>query len=202
MSVQSVIVGQFRQPHGVLGHVAGWIMAARGSNRARNEWTVGLLDIRPHDRVLEIGCGPGLALAACAAAAREGRVVGLDHSATMLGQARARCRDAVAAGRVALVLGGLEAVTGPFEKIFSINVIQFLVDRTGAVAALHGKLAPGGVLATTYMPRNRHPTRADAERMAAEIEGCMAKAGFVAIRTEELPLEPVPALCVLGERAR
>jgi len=37
------VIGQFRRPHGVLGRVAGWVMANRPSNRRRNMWTVGLL---------------------------------------------------------------------------------------------------------------------------------------------------------------
>jgi hypothetical protein len=36
MMLREVIVGQFKEPHGVLGHVAGWMMARRDSNRARN----------------------------------------------------------------------------------------------------------------------------------------------------------------------
>ncbi len=65
MSLRKTIVGQFKNPHGYLGRIAGWIMANRRSNRERNDWTVDLLNIRSRDRVIEIGCGPGLALAAC-----------------------------------------------------------------------------------------------------------------------------------------
>jgi cyclopropane fatty-acyl-phospholipid synthase-like methyltransferase len=203
VSIRARIVDQFRRPHGALGHLAGWIMAARGSNRARNTWTVGLLEIGPNDRVLEIGCGPGLGLAEAARQATAGRVVGLDHSETMLGQARARNATAIAAGGVELVLGGLEKVAGlpgPFDKIFSINVVQFLPDRAAAFATLLGKLAPGGTVATTYMPRHRNPTRADAERTAREIADILARAGFASIRIETLDLKPVPAVCVLGRR--
>jgi hypothetical protein len=42
--------------------MAGWVMAHRPSNRQRNSWVVSLLDVRPADRVLEIGFGPGLAI--------------------------------------------------------------------------------------------------------------------------------------------
>ena len=34
-------------------------MAHRGANRQRNLWVVSLLDVRPADRMLEIGFGPG-----------------------------------------------------------------------------------------------------------------------------------------------
>ena len=90
MSLGAKFAAQFRRPEGRLGAFAGWIMANRGSNRQRNDWTVELLEIAPGDRVLEFGCGPGLALAAAAARATSGRLVGIDHSSVMIEQARAR----------------------------------------------------------------------------------------------------------------
>jgi len=90
MSLRSTFVGQFRKPQGPLGQVAGFIMATRPSNRERNAWTVGLLRLEPGHTVLEIGCGPGLALKACAAQVTSGRVVGIDHSEAMVRQARRR----------------------------------------------------------------------------------------------------------------
>jgi hypothetical protein len=36
--------------------------------------------------------------------------------------------------------------------------------------------------------------------MARDVAGHMGAAGFVNIRTEELPMDPVPAISVIGER--
>jgi hypothetical protein len=41
------VFGQFLRPHGFGGRAAGWVMAKRGSNRERNVWAVGLLDVQP-----------------------------------------------------------------------------------------------------------------------------------------------------------
>jgi hypothetical protein len=60
-ALRSRIHSQFGHPAGVLGGLAGVVMASRGSNRQRNAWTVRQLDIQPTDRVLEIGFGPRLA---------------------------------------------------------------------------------------------------------------------------------------------
>lgn len=73
MSLRSIVVGQFRRPHGPLGHLAGLVMARRPSNREHNRWTVNLLALEPHYNVLKIGCGPGLALKACATEVTDGR---------------------------------------------------------------------------------------------------------------------------------
>ena len=60
--VLRLVVGQFHSPHGMGGHVAGWVMGHRSSNRERNRWVVSLLDVQPTDRVLEVGFGPGIAV--------------------------------------------------------------------------------------------------------------------------------------------
>src|SRR5262245_60583462 len=84
------IVSQFARPRGVPGHVAGWIMGRRASNVERNQWVVSLLEVRPTDRILEVGCGPGVALGEMARRAPEGSVCGLDHSRVMVEQAKRR----------------------------------------------------------------------------------------------------------------
>jgi len=180
-------------------------MAHRPSNRARNLWTVELMDIAPDDRVLEFGCGPGFALAAAAAKATRGSLVGLDHSATMIAQARRQNRRPIEAGHVQLVGGGLERLTDigePFDKVFSVNVIEFLPDKAAAFRALSSILRPGGLLAITYMPRHQQATRADALKNADEVSRHMRAVGFESIRVKELPLKPVPAICVIGNRPR
>jgi ubiquinone/menaquinone biosynthesis C-methylase UbiE len=203
MSLRSVIVAHFRQPRGWIGRLVGWIMRTRPSNRQRNLWTVDLLDIQPGDRVLELGCGPGVALEACAARAVDGHVVGLDHSALMIAQAAKRLAAPVAEGRADLRVGTQEdipALGGGFDKAYLVNVVQFLPDREAAYRMFFDVLAPGGTMATTYQPRHKNPTRADALAMADRIEAAMTAVGFTDIRIEELPLKPVAAVCVLGKR--
>src|SRR3712207_8319466 len=63
-------------------------MAHRTSNRRRNVWAVSLLGVRPEDRVLEIGFGPGIAIRELGRLARKGYVCGIDHSELMLRRAK------------------------------------------------------------------------------------------------------------------
>jgi cyclopropane fatty-acyl-phospholipid synthase-like methyltransferase len=205
MSLGARFVAQFGKPEGRLGAFAGWIMAHRGSNRERNRWTVDLLEIAPDDRVLEFGCGPGLALAEAAARATRGRVVGIDHSSVMIEQARARLRKLGLDARAELQLGGVDALAalpGPFDKVLSVNLIQFVADKPALFQSFRRLLAPGGRMASTYMPRHRGATGADTRRMAEELAGLMRASDFAEVRIEELPLKPVPAVCVLGSRPR
>jgi cyclopropane fatty-acyl-phospholipid synthase-like methyltransferase len=126
MGIRDRVVRQFRKPSGPFGHIVGWIMAVRSSNRERSGWTVDLLHIDPDDRVLELGCGPGVALEQVAHRLLSGIVLGIDHSPVMVKQAARRNREAIAAGRVLVRAGTIEdvrAADGPFTKIFSVNVI-------------------------------------------------------------------------------
>jgi ubiquinone/menaquinone biosynthesis C-methylase UbiE len=205
VSLGARFVAQFGKPEGRLGAFAGWVMAQRGSNRRRNQWTVELLNIAPGDRVLELGFGPGLALAAAAERATSGRVVGVDHSPVMLDQAQRRLRKLGLENRVELRLGGIEALqalAGPFDKILSANVVQFVADQPALFALFLRLLAPGGQIATTYQPRHRGAMAQDAHRTAAEIKALMEATGFAQVRIEALPLKPVPAVSVIGSRPR
>ena len=203
MTAHDSIAAQFERPSGTLGRIAGWVMAHRSSNRERNCWTVDLLDPQTEDHILEIGCGPGLGLKACLSRVTNGLVVGLDHSQTMLNQARARNAQAALDGRLQLHLGSVGKLAYSdeyFDKIFSVNVVQFFDDRTDAFNVLRKKLRRGGLIASTYMPRGRNPSREKALAMADELHRLMETVGFIRIRIQELPLKPVPAVCVLGER--
>src|SRR6516162_6051080 len=57
------VIGQAHHPRGAAGHVVAWEMAHRPSNRQRGAWVVSLLGVQPASQVLEIGYGPGLAVA-------------------------------------------------------------------------------------------------------------------------------------------
>jgi ubiquinone/menaquinone biosynthesis C-methylase UbiE len=199
----SAVYKQFERPDGMAGALAGAIMAHRRSNKARNAWTVALLDLKPSDRVLEIGYGPGLSLMDAARVASTGEVVGLDHSNVMLRQAARRNKHAIASGRVTLLLGELSALKSlkpGFDKAFSVNVAMFWRDRAQALRIIGDVLAPGGLLATTHQPRHAGSTAADADRFADAFSRALADAGFTHIRVERLLLKPVPAVCILSTR--
>src|SRR6185312_6011595 len=92
------VIGQAHHPRGAAGRVAAWEMACRPSNRQRRVWVASLLAVRPADRALEIGYGPGVAVAALARAGA-GHVYGVDHSGVMLRRASRRNAAAIRAGR-------------------------------------------------------------------------------------------------------
>jgi len=204
MSLRASIVAQFKRPHGLPGRLAGYIMAKRPSNRQRNEWTVDLLALEPRYSVLEIGCGPGLALKGSAAILTEGRVVGIDHSEVMVRQARTRMKAEIETGRVQVRRGCIDDIVNAgetYDRVFSLNVVQFFPDLNKAFRQMRACLKKGGMAATTYQPRSKNATRDNALQMAEKVEAAMTAAGFERIERHELPLEPVPVICVTGVKA-
>jgi SAM-dependent methyltransferase len=199
-------VGQFHHPTGVAGHLAGWVMGRRRSNVARNRWAVELLDIRPTDRIIELGCGPGVAIAALTALASRGLVVGVDHSPVMIAQAGRRNRAAVAAGRVRLLNAPVEHLAvpdgqfgGPFDAALAVNTVGMWPEPTARLTEVGQLLRPGGRIALVSQPRCPGATAATTAAAADELAAQLTEAGFDQLRVETLDLDP-PAACVLGTR--
>lgn len=201
MSVKTAIVRQFSKPSGIVGKVAGHIMARRSSNRVRNQKTVELMKLQPDSRVLEVGCGPGLALKFCAERVSVGNVVGLDHSPVMIAQARNRVSKAGMAPKVSLMVGGIEKLDGwtmSFDRIYSLNVIQFIPDKADYFRAVYNALDNNGMCFTTYQPRMDNDDPNGAAVMADEIASLMQSSGFQKIEHVEIVAGPTPAICVSG----
>jgi SAM-dependent methyltransferase len=194
------VVGQGHHPRGAAGSVTGWMFAHRPSNRQRNRWAVSLLDVQPADRVLEIGFGPGLAVAALVRAGA-GHVDGVDHSDVMLRQASRRNAAAIRAGRVALVNASVDqlpaALDAPFDAILAVNSLGFWPAPAERLAELRRRLAPGGRIAIVSQPRCPGATADTSRRAAEEVENLLRSAGFTQMTTETLPLNP-PVICVLA----
>lgn len=198
--VISALVRQFGHPRGIGGHLAGWVMAHRSSNKQRNRWVVSLLYVRPTDRVLEIGCGPGLAIAEVSHRAAGATVYGIDHSGVMLKQATKRNAAAIRAQRVKLLQASIEALPAfdePLDVAFAVNSLGFWPEPTQRLIELRALLKPGGRIAIATQPRSPGATEHTSARAASDIAHRLQEAGFTQTRVETLRLKP-PVVCVLA----
>lgn len=178
-------------------------MAHRSSNLRRNRWVVSLLDVQPSDRILEVGFGPGIAVAALTDRARDGLVFGVDHSEVMVRVARRRNAAAIRAGRVDLRLAAADELPdfgAPLDKIVAVNSMGFWSEPIARLKELRALLRAGGTIAIASQPRGRGATADTSSKAGGGIETSLRAAGFSATRVETLDLDP-PVVCVLAVSA-
>ena len=123
------------------------------------------LPLRPDMRVLEIGCGPGVAARAVSRVLIAGKIVAIDRSAKAIAQAVAGSAEELGSGRlefrhVAIEDFVLDPGQPPFDLAFAMRVGALdgrhpELERQ-AMARLKAALQPGGLLVID----DRAPVRA------------------------------------------
>jgi len=119
----------------------------------RTEQLVERLALRPGDRVLEIGCGHGVAATLVCERLDGGAYTAVDRSPKMIDAARRRNAEHVAAGRAEFLVMALEALElgeRRFDVIFAARVGLFHREPDRAETLARRWLAPGGRLVTEY----------------------------------------------------
>jgi ubiquinone/menaquinone biosynthesis C-methylase UbiE len=108
---------------------------------------VASLGIQPNDRVLEIGCGHGVAATLVCERLDGGFLTAVDRSAKMIEAASRRNAEHVAAGRAEFLVAALEDLDlgeRRFDKVFAVRVGLFHRDPERARSLVEPWLAPGG----------------------------------------------------------
>jgi ubiquinone/menaquinone biosynthesis C-methylase UbiE len=113
------------------------------------------LDVQPDDRVLEIGCGHGVAASYVCERLRSGRLTAVDRSPKMIAAAERRNAAYVEAGRAEFLVAQLEELDlgeRRFDKVFAVRVGLFHREPERARAIVERYLAPGGRILTVFDP--------------------------------------------------
>ncbi|MGQ0803435.1 MAG: class I SAM-dependent methyltransferase [Actinomycetota bacterium] len=133
-------------------------------------------DYTDGDRVLDVGCGPGEALARLAARQPTSTLVGLDRSVGMLAEARRREGGARwAAGDV----GALPVADGAVDVVLAMHMLYHARDPAAAVAELRRVLRPGGTAVVSTLG----PTHLDGLREI--VDDALAPSGLRWARNRE-----------------
>lgn len=122
-------------------------MSACARQGARLRSIVEQLVIRPDDRVLEIGCGHGVAASLVCERLDGGRLTAVDRSPKMIEAAERRNAAHVEAGRAEFLVTELEELdlgSRRFDKVFAVRVGLFHREPERARGLAERWLAPGG----------------------------------------------------------
>jgi ubiquinone/menaquinone biosynthesis C-methylase UbiE len=131
-----------------------WAEAGEGEKMQNHhlditEKTLRLMNLRPGERVLDLGCGSGWATRLLARLVVDGpegfgQVVGLDVSDEMIRQARAASKDFE---NILYVWGSAEKIPWEenfFDKVLSVESFYYYPDQDRALAELFRVMAPRG----------------------------------------------------------
>lgn len=144
----------------------------------RLQWAVQELEVDPEDQILEIGCGPGVALALICEQLSGGRITAIDRSATAVRRAEKRNAAHLASGKAVIEhveLAQFDPAGRQFDVIFAVNVNLFWVRPAPVELRLvTDLLREGGVLSLFYEALDA--TRADA--VAAKVAAVLEQAGW------------------------
>lgn len=166
----------------------------------RLRWAVDALAVAPDDRLLEVGCGHGVAVSLVCERLRGGRITAIDRSPRMIAMATRRNREHLAAGRAVLAATTLEEAdlgAERFDTVFAVNVAAFWRPPGEVRRIAAGLLAPGGSL-HVFAQSPGWRDAADMRAFADMVAGRLRESGLVA---EEVMLEGTGtgcSACVVG----
>ncbi len=103
------------------------------------------LGARPGDRILDLGCGPGFAIAELVdQVGTAGSIVGVDRSPQMLAAATRRCTGHPNVTLYEADAAGLPLEDATFDRALCVQVLEFVPDVPAVLAELRRVVAPGG----------------------------------------------------------
>ena len=128
--------------------------AAKAS--ARQAWAVEQLDVQPEDRILELGCGHGVAVTLVCERLDGGTIVAVDRSPKMTAAATSRNAEHVEAGRARILTTALQDADlgdAAFDKVLAVHYPPLQRgDAAPELAKVRDHLAADGALYVVAAP--------------------------------------------------
>ena len=191
MLFEKSLAKQLAHPSGIVSGVMAVTM--NRSNADLNRETVGLLDIKPGDRILEIGFGGGAAIGLMANMVDKGLVAGIDISDAMVQRGQARFSKFVTKGTVELKRADASQIpydTGSFDKACSVMSVFFWPDPVACLKEVRRVLKTGGRMVLAVRPKEWMDKFPPARHGFAlynddQLWTLFSQAGFSEIRTEQ-----------------
>ena len=159
-----------------------------------------LMDLKPDDRVLDLGCGSGWLCRRIARLAPEGRVVGIDIAPEMVRRAQHAGREYSNLNFMEGVADRIPCADGSFSKIISVESAYYWPDSAAGLREMFRVLSAGGSawILINYYRENPHahqwgpiinvPTHL---LSTGEWTTLYRNAGFVDVQHRQVP-DPTP----------
>lgn len=164
----------------------------------RQVWAVETLAPAPADRLLEVGCGHGVAVSLVCERLAKGRITGIDRSSKMIEIATRRNAEHVAAGKATFICSSFERTRleePEFDKIFAFHVAAFWKQPAPMLSLARRVMAPGAEL---YLFNQLPGWKQSATPLgfAAELSDVLAEHGFASYEPVMADLTSGTALCM------
>lgn len=133
----------------------------------RFTWAVETLAVEPHEHLLEIGCGSGVAVSLICAQLATGKITAIDQSPKMIAAATQRNQSCIASGKAVFHTAALSDFAGEqFHKIFAVNVNVFWLKPAQEFRVIKNLLLPAGRLYLFYEPPSASQIHEIADKVA------------------------------------
>jgi ubiquinone/menaquinone biosynthesis C-methylase UbiE len=161
MFLEKILANQLAHPKGILSNPSAMFMNRVTSQI--NDMTIQMLDIKPIDRVLDIGFGGGSAMKKITKLAPDGLVAGIDISEAMLRRGNKKFSKLLSLDKVSLKEGNASKIPYEndfFDKVYTVNTIYFWSDPVDDSVEVYRVMKEGGKFIITYFTKEMfHFTR-------------------------------------------
>ena len=155
MALLKFVAGQLRKPSGFIGKFVTARILNTG-NVPMNQLTLASLDLKPDDRVIEVGFGGGDLINRMVPVVTLGRIAGVDFSREMVEVCTKRFAPLMRTERIELRCASADRLpygSEHFTKACTVNTIYFWPDPVGPLSELRRVLRAGGRLVVCFNPR-------------------------------------------------
>ncbi len=140
-------IRQCRKPTGLLGR---FLLSTMNQSHANlTTWGLEHAQVGEHDTILDIGCGGGRTIERLAAIASQGKVYGVDYSATSVAASRKLNAAEIQAGRIDIQQASVSNLPLPdatLDLVTAVETHYYWPDRPAAMREILRVLKPGGRL--------------------------------------------------------